>query len=419
MTEKTKMARWIPLYEKSKELIFKNKLSSAMLAVAFFSWLSIISFGSKFYADEKYHYRQIKTFLAGKFEVIDMLTTIPGYHAFMSFFAALSGDISVMKVRIISFALALLILPVFFFIAKKFNDSNSFSLQKTALLAVLPISFIYFPLVYTDLFSALLFFCSFLLIISGRYHLAALISIASVTTRQNNIVWHVFLWVYPYFSSHGFDLRLLTLWSYLKKTYLFPIGIAAFGLFVFLNGGIAIGDKGSHQAGFYLGNIYFFLAISAVLFAPYLVYRLTRARHLYSGKMLLSGLFVGLAISASFLLNPPMLHGYNLDSRFLRNIFLGNIYHGNQWLYALMIFVGYLALHTTKLREKSWIIYPFSFLYLLPSWLIEQRYSIIPLMLLLLFKEKEASFVERIQLIYFATISGLLLYMILATKIFF
>lgn len=395
----------------------KNPKHSSLLLTAITLWTSIILFGSKFYADEKYHYRQIGMFWKGRYEIIPMLTTIPGYHATISLFMSLTDDLSVMKARIVSFLFSLICLFVFYLIAKK-QPENKDPVRKVLQFAFLPISFIYFPMVYTDLFSTLLVLLAFYFVIQKRFHLAAIISIVSITSRQNNIVWLVFLWMYSYFSIYRFSISLKIIFEHLRKTFLFPIGILAFGVFVWLNGSIAVGDKGSHQAGFYLGNIYFFLAIVGVLFLPVLVSKINK-KSFQSKSFLFFGIGIGLLLALSFLFFPPVLHGYNFDTRFLRNIILTSIYQKYIWAYAIAIFLGYLSLYMMKLEKHAYIFYPFVFLYLLPSWLIEQRYAIVPLALLLLFRKEEKNHNEWILVYYFILLSLCLFSMIMGTKIFF
>ena len=391
-----------------------------LIAFAVTLWTSIILYGQRFYADESYHYKQITRFKDLNFELVPMLTTIPGYHAFMAIFASLLGDSSFRKTRFLAFSVALLSIPLFYLIAKKIHSEQDTALIRTLQLVFFPISFIYVPLVYTDTFSTLLVLTSLLFVLHKRYGIAGLFSIAAIATRQNNFVWLLFIWTYSYVSLYGFSrpsTRILL--DHLKKTYVFPLGIAAFGIFVWLNHGIAFGDKTSHQAGFYLGNTYFFLALSGILLFPLLAEHLWKNRPLLVTKKYLLGLSISVLLAASFLFFLPKLHGYNLDARFLRNQILLFTYNSHAWPYVIALFLGIASLFSTKLRSHGWLIYPFTILCLLPSWLIEQRYAIIPFVLILLLRKEFGKKTELFLLGYFIILSLLLYLMIMQTKYFF
>jgi len=403
--------------EKVRSFVTSNPVSCAIFLLAISLWITLISCGSKFYADEKYHYKQISWFTEGKFEIIPMLTTIPGYHAFVSLFAMWFDDLSFLKVRIISFSISLTIIPLFYFLAKQFGAKEP--LKKTLQFIFLPIAFIYVPLVYTDIFSTILILLALFFAVRQKYHTAAIISIASIAVRQNNIVWHTFIWVYSFVSLHGFSLSPKIIWNYFRKSFLFPLGILLFAVFVILNEGIAVGDRTGHQAGFYLGNIYFFLVIAGVLFFPITISRIIEIVRLKSWRKIGVGITVGLLISTSFAILLPQLHPYNGDLRFLRNIILNVSYHDYKWAYMAAIFLGYLSLHTLKLQKNSFLVYPFTAMYLLPSWLIEQRYAIVSISLLLVMRKEESAKTEWLTIFYYIALSALLLWMLISTKLFF
>jgi len=64
-----------------------------------------------------------------------------------------------------------------------------------------------------------------------------------------------------------------------------------------------------------------------------------------------------------------------------------------------------LWLRTVGLREHWWLLYPFTVLFLLPAWLIEQRYYLIPLALFLLARKPVSIHVERVQVGLFMVMS--------------
>ncbi len=394
-----------------------HKLPSALFLLALSLWTSVILFGQKFYADESYHYKQITRFHDLNFELVGMLTTIPGYHALMALFSSVLGKPSFMKIRFLTFVISLISIPLFYLLAKKIHQDKKTALTRTLQFMFFPISFIYYPLVYTDTFSTLLVLAALFFIEKKRYYVAGLLSIFSIAVRQNNFVWHIFLWAYSFVSLHGFAYSKEIIVSHLRKTILFPLGIAAFGIFVRLNGGIAFGDKTSHQAGLYLGNIYFFLAMASVLFLPLLLSEL-RKKTILTKKFGL-GLALGMMTAASFFFFPPKLHGYNLSPGFLHDVILSLAYQKYALVYAFAIFAGFMTLYTMELKKYAYFIYPFAVLCLLPSWLVEQRYLILSFILLLVFRQEKSRRIEWTFITYSVLLCLALFYMVIATKFFF
>lgn len=404
--------------KKTLEWLKNNKKFAIFFLIIFVLWASIIAFGSKRYADESYHYRQIRMFHAQEFEMAKGLTTIPGYHTLLSIPAyLLFDDLSLFKIRLLTFPLALLIIPILFLLSRKISPRNPW--ERTLTLILLPVAFVYYPLIYTDIFSTLLFFLAFYFSLNKKYHWAALVSIAAICVRQQNIVWHIFIWIYSYISLYGFNFSFKNILSYFRATIGFFIGIILFAIFVKLNGGIAIGDKGSHPMGIYLGNIYFFLSLTGILFWPILVKRIFTTKKIFKNKFTWIALGTATLVSGLLFFYPPELHGYNHDPRFIRNIFLNFIYNNRLILYVILVFVGILSLFSIKLQKLSnYLIYPFTVLCLLPSWLIEQRYTIIPFLLILLFRKEENSRLKNILKIYYLVLCMTLVFVLVKLRLF-
>jgi len=396
-----------------------NKKFTIFFLIIFILWISIIVFGSKRYADESYHYRQIRMFHAQDFEMAKGLTTIPEYHTLLTIPAyLLFDDLSLFKIRLLTFPLALLIIPIFFLLSKKISPHNN-PWEKTLTLILLPVAFVYYPLIYTDIFSTLLFFLAFYLSLNKKYHWAALVSIAAICARQQNIIWHLFIWIFTYVNLYGFNFSFKNILNYFRATLGFIVGIILFFIFIKLNGGIAIGDKGSHPLGIYLGNIYFFLFLAGLLFWPILLKRIFTTKKILKNKFAWVALGVATVVSGILFFYPPELHGYNHDPRFIRNIFLSFIYNGHIGFYSVLVFLGILSLFSIKLNKLSnYLIYPFTILCLLPSWLIEQRYTVIPFLLILLFRKEEYYRLENILKIYYLILCITLVFVLVELRLF-
>ncbi|HBI17017.1 MAG TPA: hypothetical protein DDY52_02585 [Candidatus Moranbacteria bacterium] len=419
------MKSYLPILSSISRIIEKiihwlknNKKFALVFLMILTLWVSIVAFGSKRYADESYHYRQIRMFYSARFEMADGLTTIPGYHAFISLPAwVIFDDLSLFKIRLLSLSTALFIIPIFFFLSKKISPPNPW--EKTLILILLPIAFVYYPLIYTDIFSTLLFFLAFYLSLNQKYHWAALVSIAAICARQQNIIWHLFIWIFTYVNLYGFNFSFKNILNYFRATLGFIVGIILFFIFIKLNGGIAIGDKGSHPLGIYLGNIYFFLFLAGLLFWPILLKRIFTTKKILKNKFAWVALGVATVVSGILFFYPPELHGYNHDPRFIRNIFLSFIYNGHIGFYSVLVFLGILSLFSIKLNKLSnYLIYPFTILCLLPSWLIEQRYTVIPFLLILLFRKEEYYRLENILKIYYLILCITLVFVLVELRLF-
>jgi alpha-1,2-glucosyltransferase len=80
-------------------------------------------------------------------------------------------------------------------------------------------------------------------------------------------------------------------------------------------------------------------------------------------------------------------------------------------LFFLPIAFSIMSLSVTTLRNKSYyLLYPFTVLFLVPSWLIEQRYYIVPFSLFILFKNEKSRLVEYSTIAMYIVTSALLFY---------
>lgn len=400
-----------------KSMTKKNWIFIFFLGVAFLMWFIILFFGPANFVDENTHNRQIGRFLKGDYEILPSLTTIPGYHATIAFFAQFISHPSSKDIRLISFLLSVPSLWVFYAITKKLKVLNP--LTKTLQFIFLPISFFYFPLVYTDIFSLLLVLLAFYFVLHKRYKLSALFSLASVLVRQTNIVWILFIWLYEYASINGFSISREKIVIYARRTIGHIAVFFAFIIFVWLNNGVAIGNRENQKAGFYMGNIYFFLVMAGFLFLPVLITSLGKLDRAKLRRFLIFGIGAGALVTCSFILFPPPVHEDNLKLHFLRNIILNYGYHQYIWAYALAIFLGYTTLFLMKFEKASFLLFPFIAASLLPSLLIEQRYAIVPMVFLLLLRKEAGRKTEFSLALYFIALSLGLMYMILKTALFF
>ena len=370
-------------------------------------------------ADEKVHYEQITFLIQGSNTLNPYLTTLPGYHTTIAILASPFNSYPIPLIRTLSFLISLTSIIVFYFTAKEINKSSAE--LKTLQYAFLPILFPLFFLIYTDVLSLLLVMLSFLLLLKNKHFLATLIGITSITIRQTNIIWLGFIFLIPYIEKNGFKLKIKEIKNHIKKYWLFLIGFLLFALFIMINKGVAIGDKGMHPLTLQLGNIYFSLFLFFFLFLPLNIKNLPKIIKLIKRNKSIIHNLLGLLIIFLFTFN--LTHPYNQEiySFWLRNKIL--LYFSSSLFLKIIFFIpiaySILSLAVIKLHKKSfYLIYPITILFLLPSPLIEQRYYLIPLALFILTKKKNSNLVEYSTILIYMIISTILFYGITNLKYF-
>ena len=101
-------------------------------------------------------------------------------------------------------------------------------------------------------------------------------------------------------------------------------------------------------------------------------------------------------------------HPYNADNLFVRNHILE--WAKTSWTHRLAFFlpvaITCVSLPSVRLSSGGWLVYPATVAFLLPSWLIEQRYYLIPFALLLADREPLDPRVEWIQVGFSAVLSA-------------
>lgn len=400
--------------------IMKNKYwaNGFFLTVAIMLWLSIISFGSSKYADEGDHARLIHRLVNGNYKMLSSITTIPGYHVVIATIASLTGGTSTGQMRLISLILSLLSIGAFYLVAGKLDAAADVP-PKILQYVFFPISFLYFPLIYTDIFSLLLVLLAFYFALSRKYQWSSIFSLLALAVRQTNIIWVFFLWTYTYVAENGFSFSPKKIYAHMRKSPGYAVVVALFMIFIWLNKGVAVGDREMQQVGFYMGNIYFFLALVGILFLPATLFSIMKDWRVIFKKNVVFGAAIGMLLAVLFVVFRPVLHEYNFKPGFLRDIILLLAYHRFVWIYAGVIFLGCLTLALMKFRKMSFLIFPFAFASLIPSMLVEQRYFIIPLVFILLFRKELGTKIEYINALYFILLSSGLTYMVLKIGIFF
>jgi alpha-1,2-glucosyltransferase len=381
-------------------------------------------------ADELIHLPQIQSFMSGSMVLSGLVAMPPGFHYSIASIAGFLNLSNLTDLRAIN-ATFTLFCPILFWLYLKFDEGQFKDIRSTQLL-LSPIVWPFFFLLYTDLSSLLLVLASLVLVKRRHVIPAALICTISLAFRQNNIFWIALLWLialvqtFPLnfsIKKNGFSTPkfLGALAQSFRKTAAFLIPLGAFALFIYLNGGVAMGNKDLHQtSGIYPTQIFFFLLVIWIILLPLHIHNLPA---IFSFTLKNKLIIVGLGMLASlYLLTFDISHPYNFPSDyFIRNWMLYKLKdHPTCRLLAFIPMVwALLSIVTTRLKDPAcYWLYPISLISLLPVHLIEQRYYIIPLALFLLFRLPISRGWEVALLAWGLVLSGLVTYGIVSMKIF-
>lgn len=348
-------------------------------------------------SDEIVHFRQIARFVSYDFFIEPSPAMLPGFHVVVAWCAWLTGWTSVAGVRTLSFLIAVATVGVFHLLARQ--ATPDIAVTRTLQFAFLPILFPFFFLIYTDVLSLLLVLTMMLCDLRGRHAFGGVAGLLACLVRQNNIIWVAFSALVSYA-----DKRRRLPHAGLARYWVHGATMVLFGAFVIVHGGVAFGGAG-HQVPriIHLTNVFFLLFVVSLLFWPAFVARrhaiaaLLRQRRTWLVLTVLFG-----AYWVGFVNDHPW---NNLGIRyFLRNAAL--VFFSSSVPLKLVFFVpvafAVLGLWATPLRRPGWLLYATTALSLVPLWLVEQRYYLIPLTLFLLMRQPAPAAVESTELGLFA-----------------
>lgn len=350
------------------------------------------------YTDELDHYAQIQLFLRGELRVLTFyLTTIPGYHAIVAAILRIAGGDSLDAARLVNAAFSLIAVAGFHALRRALWPGTE--TLATAQLLVLPILVPLFFLVYTDVLALALLAWATFATISSRHWLAAALLVVLVSVRQNEIVWAGFLCAlaaWPLVRARG--VRAWREAAPLVLPYCVPV--AAFLAFWAWNGSISLSRQQSAlhpDVSLHAGNLFFAVFIAGLLLPFHAIAGLgdfaTRVRR----RPWLA--VVPLVVFAAF------WWGFRADNPY--NTAFPNYYVRNGFLIALgaeplvraaagaVVALAACGLAYTRLKPAAaYWLYPIAAFSLAASWLVEQRYALVPLVLWLAFREHRGRAIE-------------------------
>ncbi|WP_432722866.1 hypothetical protein R0381_001432 [Jeongeupia wiesaeckerbachi] len=363
--------------------------------------------------DEVVHEAQIRRFLLGDFSIDPRLTTIPGYHLLVAALSWPFGAYSLATVRGISTLFGTALVLVYALLLRE--RFGAVSPQRLMQFAFFPIFLPYFYLAYTDVLSLLLVFGGLWLALRRQAIPAALILALSMCVRQQNVIWLLAVPVLVYCRDSGFRWCRETLKAQLAGgAAVYGLALAGFAVFVLWNGGVAVGDRGAHQlSGLFVGNVFFMLLLYAIFLLPSVIANLPAtlayARHHGAAPLWLAALLV------VYLFGFQNSHPYNAiqPEYFLRNGLLTLLSSSLPVKLLFFIPIALAALDWLAMaqrRPELYVIAAFSVLALLPSWLIEQRYMMIPFALLLLYRDEDRPGVQALTAALYAVVAVVFVY---------
>ncbi|GHD62602.1 hypothetical protein [Jeongeupia chitinilytica] len=378
-----------------------------IIALAYFYCRNAVIVG-----DEVVHEAQIRRFLLGDFSIDPRLTTIPGYHLLVAALSWPFGAYSLATVRGISTLFGTALVLVYALLLR--DRLGAVSPQRLVQFAFFPIFLPYFYLAYTDVLSLLLVLGGLWLALRKQAIPAALVLGLSICVRQQNVIWLLAVPVLAYCRDSGFRWCRDTLKAHATGAGLYALALAGFIVFVLWNGGVAVGDRGAHQlSGLFVGNVFFMLLLYAIFLLPSVVANLPAtlayARHHGFVPLLLAGLLV------VYLFGFQNSHPYNAiqPEYFLRNGLLTLLSSSLPVKLLFFVPIALAALDWLAMaqrRPELYVIGGFSLLALLPSWLIEQRYMMIPFALLLLYRDDDRPGVQALTGALYAIVAVVFVY---------
>ncbi|GLS04449.1 hypothetical protein GCM10007860_15960 [Chitiniphilus shinanonensis] len=347
-------------------------------------------------ADEGIHLYQIQHFHAGHLDLHGALTNIPGYHWLMALLTMPVETPSVVLVRRINAFFALGTLTTLMVLT--YQVRGRLCITRVTQLLFMPLVLPFYFLIYTDAVSLLLILLCLSLGLSNRMLLAAVIGTLSLGIRQNNIVWLAMMPFLLYATEGGAWTDRRRLLRHVLRCWPFGLCAVAFLAFYFINGGVAVGDQWAHPPlAIHCGNFFFMLLVYLVLFLPAIVSHLPKTRA-FVLALPHKGLLLTLLLMV-YLFGFTNSHPYNqvYPEYFLRNMVLMTMV-SSVWIKVLCFPLMALALCDFLARcpgRPAWVVIGvFAVLAVVPAWLIEQRYYMVPLLLMLLYRDEEAPWAE-------------------------
>lgn len=347
-----------------------------IFVVAQAAWISDATRDMHRISDENVHVAQIELFYRNHFHLHKAITMFPGYHALAATIGKALGGYSRMTLRALNTALG--VCAFLLALAIERNRRSRFPVARSLESYFVPLVFPYYFMAFTDVLGLVLALLCLWCVLKRSWTSAAMFSALAICVRQTNVILPLFIVGIALLEQHKTQRFVDWARCYLAKIWLAAALLLAFAVFVWLNGGVAVGDRQRHALGVHAGNVYLTLALVCLVSLP------INFENLWRRRSRLGSLWFWLALLALAALYPSGFRGthvYNIGPQCLRNDLIHWV-EADAWhraLFFIPIALGFGALWVTPLTSRHfWVIVPLALLILVPEELIEQRYAIVP-----------------------------------------
>ncbi|XP_071960635.1 dol-P-Glc:Glc(2)Man(9)GlcNAc(2)-PP-Dol alpha-1,2-glucosyltransferase-like [Antedon mediterranea] len=384
------------------------------------------------YMDEIFHVPQALNYCNGSYDKWDpMITTLPGlYIVSVTLLRPLSYltkmdvadicDISLLRATNILFTVGNL--WFLYRLQKRINKyerniSNSRYIMTAVNLASLPLLYFFTFLYYTDVGSTFFILLMYLRYLEERHVSSAIFGACAIMFRQTNIVWVVFIagiivarevekstklesHITHSFVLHSITTAIMSVLTHIHKVpnfmFLFIllspylILMCGFAIFIYVNDGIVVGDRTSHQAVLNFPQIFYFFSFTLGLGVPFLI---TPSKVIAFLKACLRNIFILailIAISVALITNFTYVHTYLLaDNRHYTFYVWKNVFSRHEFvrfaLIPMYLYAGWSMFDSIDTEPGTYLFKIVFFICIMastvPQKLMEFRYFIIPYLL--------------------------------------
>ncbi|XP_078276011.1 dol-P-Glc:Glc(2)Man(9)GlcNAc(2)-PP-Dol alpha-1,2-glucosyltransferase isoform X1 [Rhinoraja longicauda] len=448
-----------------ERFLFSAVVSSNFLAASvLFAAISRAQRGP--YMDEEFHVPQAQRFCSGSFSEWDpMITTLPGlYLVSTGIIKPVSWLLGWTEAVVCSTAMLRFINLLFNTgnlyllyvllcrIHQKDKATSAFQRIVSALtLASFPLLYFFSFLYYTDAGSTFFILFTYLMCLYESHKIAACLGFCAFMFRQTNIVWIIFC------AGHVVAQKLTEAWKtdLVKKkdertacipnlteetkklgrfildyvlslknlkllillTWPYIILVVGFLLFLWLNGGIVVGDRTSHEISLNFPQLYYFFSFTLVFSASHLVSSQKINSFLHSVKKH-ALLYISFGIVSLLLIwKFTYVHKFLVaDNRHYTFYIWKNIFQRHEMIkYVLVpvyIFAAWTFVEALKYKSIFWILAYFFCLIAatVPQQLLEFRYFIVPYLIYRLNIPMPSSFKIIAELALYCLVNVITLY---------
>ncbi|XP_015270843.1 PREDICTED: putative Dol-P-Glc:Glc(2)Man(9)GlcNAc(2)-PP-Dol alpha-1,2-glucosyltransferase [Gekko japonicus] len=417
--------------ERSEAYFFSAAFSCAFLVSCLL--FSALNLQRAPYMDEAFHIPQAQAYCEGRFTQWDpMITTLPGLYLVSvgvvkpaAWLFGWSGSIicSTGMLRFINLLFSVgnfyLLYLLFSRIHQKKAVSGFQRIVSTLTLTIFPVLYFFTFLYYTDTGSTFFTLFAYLMCLYGNHKTSALLGFCGFMFRQTNIIWTVFCggsvvadklseaWkvellkrkeqkslppkgsfselisIFRFLLEYVTSLKNITTLILLTWPY---IGmVVVFFAFIFINGGIVVGDRSSHEACLHFPQIFYFFSFTLFFSFPYLMTPSKIISFLHSVKRHLLQYSILAIISLFLVWKFTYVHKYLLaDNRHYPFYIWRKLYQRHELVkYVLVpvyIFAGWSFTDMLTSKNVFWKMVYFVCLLTatVPQKLLEFRYFILP-----------------------------------------